>query len=99
MAQALGLSQVQAIFSERVTPATATNVANYAITGASGGLAISSVTLDPSQTNLTLNVSPLTEAGVYTLTVKGLADQPAAANLTASHSRATVLAGSYPPEE
>jgi len=99
MAQALGLSQVRAIFSERITPATATNVANYAITGANGGLPISSVTLDPSQTNLTLNVSPLTEGVVYTLTVNGLTDQSAAANLIASNSQATFLAASYEPQD
>ena len=99
MAQALGLSQVQAIFSERVTPATATNVANYTITGTNGGLTVSSVTLDTSQTNLTLNVSPLTEGVVYTLTVNGLTDQSAAANLIASNSQATFLAVSYAPQD
>ena len=96
-AQSLGLSQVQVLLSERITPASATNLANYSITGTNGSLLISGATLDASQSNVVLTVAAMTSQAVYTLTANNLADQSAAANVIASNSQATFLASVYTP--
>jgi len=96
-AQSLGLSQVWVLLSERITPASATNLANYSITGTNGSLLITSATLDGSQSNVVLAVATMTDQAVYTLTAKGLADQSAAANVIATNSQATFLASAYTP--
>ena len=93
----LGLSQVQVLLSERITPASATNLANYSITGTNGSLLIFSATLDASQSNVVLAVATMTYQAVYTLAVNGLADQSTAANVIASNSQATFLASVYTP--
>ncbi|MBI5384085.1 MAG: lamin tail domain-containing protein [Verrucomicrobia bacterium] len=98
-ARSLGLAQVQASFSERIAPATGTNRALYSVIDASGNVAISSAALDATQTNVLLEVSPLEENAVYTLTVNGLTDQAAAANLIASNSQATFIALSYASQD
>ena len=79
-ARATGLGLVQAFFSERVTVASAINLAHYALDGPGGTVSILSAALDPTQTNALLTVSPLTENASYTLTVTGLQDQSTAAN-------------------
>jgi hypothetical protein len=91
-AQSLGLSQVLARFSERVKPNTATNPANYAL---SGGISISGITLDASQSNVVISVSPLTDTALYTLTVNQVADQSVAANTVTNNSQATFYASLY----
>ncbi|MGH7969717.1 MAG: hypothetical protein ACREIC_13415, partial [Limisphaerales bacterium] len=45
-AQALGLSQVQASFSERISPATATNLANYVLSSSGGPVGLTGAVLD-----------------------------------------------------
>ena len=94
-AQALGPSQVQVSFSERINPATATNLSNYSITSSDGGLLISTATLDASQTDVLLGVSTMTDGGAYTLTVNNLADQSAAGNVIAPNSQAEFIASAY----
>lgn len=94
-AQSLGLGQVAAAFSERLTPTTATNKANYILTSTAGAIAITKLALDESQTNVVFDVSPLTEGVTYSLTVNGVTDQSAAGNVVASNSRATFTAASY----
>ncbi len=94
-AQALGLSQVQVSFSERLTPASATNVANYTLSSTNGPVTINSATLDFSQTNVLLATSALTDGGLYILTVNNLTDQSHAANVMASNSQAQFESGSY----
>ena len=96
-AQAQGLSQVQAGFSERITLTTATNLANYAITGTNGALVISSASLDASQSNVVLNVAAMIDGATYTLTVNNLADQSAAANVIAANSHTNFTATTYTP--
>ena len=96
-AQSLGLSRVQVLLSERITLASATNLANYSILGTNGGLLISSATLDASQSNVVLAVASMTDRAAYTLTVNHLTDQSAAANVIASNSLATFLASVYAP--
>jgi hypothetical protein len=65
-AQILGLSQVQVSFSERVTLGSATNLANYAISGTNGAVGILSAVLDASQTNVILSVNPMVDGRRYT---------------------------------
>ncbi len=55
-AQPLGLSQVEVSFSERISPASATNPANYSLSGPDGIVLIASAKLDGSQTNVVLAV-------------------------------------------
>ncbi|MCI0746497.1 MAG: lamin tail domain-containing protein [Verrucomicrobia subdivision 3 bacterium] len=95
LAQALGLTQVQIAFSERVAPATATNRFNYQITNSSGLLVISSAVLDGSQTNVLLNVSTMTEGAMYTLVVNNIADTSSAENLIAPNTTITFSALSF----
>src|SRR6478736_1233877 len=70
-AQSLGLNQVLARFSERLKLNTATNLANYSL---NGGISISTLTLDDSQSNVVLNVSTMADNVSYTLTVNNVAD-------------------------
>jgi len=91
-AQSLGLTQVLARFSERVKPNSATNVANYSL---SGGISISSITLDASQSNAVLSVTSLTDAALYTLTVNNVTDQSVAANTVTNNSQAQFFASIY----
>lgn len=94
-AQSLGLTQVVANFSERIQPATVANLANFSITGTNGSLAISSATLDASQSNVTLTVASMMNGAAYTLTVNNLADQSAAANTVTNNSQASFTVSTY----
>jgi hypothetical protein len=94
-AQSYGLSQVIAGFSERIKLSTATNRANYSLTGTNGSLVISNAVLDASQSNVVLTVATLTDRAFYTLTVNNLADQSAAANVIAPNSQAAFYASTY----
>lgn len=94
-AQSLGLNQVLARFSKRVKLNTATNPANYALYALTGGLTISTILLDDSQSNVVLNVSAMTDNTAYTLTVNNVADQTAAANTVTNNSRAQFFASIY----
>ena len=95
VAQPLALTQVQASFSKPISLATATNVANYQISGTNAPVAITSATLDASQTNITLTITPMSDGGVYTLTVNNLTDQSHASNIIASNSHVQFLASTY----
>jgi hypothetical protein len=96
-AQSMGLTQVQVLFSERITPASATNVANYSIAGTNGSLLISGAALDSSQSNVVLAVAAMTDQAIYTLTVNSVVDQSGAANVIATNSQATFIASVYAP--
>ena len=96
-AQSLGLTQVQLAFSERITPGTATNVVNFSVTGASGGVPVSGAVLDPSQSNIILTVAAMIDHATYTAKVSNVADQSAAGNVIAPNSIATFTAFSYAP--
>ncbi|MEO8428379.1 MAG: lamin tail domain-containing protein, partial [Verrucomicrobiota bacterium] len=98
-AQSLGLTQVKAVFSERVIAGSATNITNYSISSAAGELPVLSAAPDSSQTNVILNVNPLTEGALYTLTVSGISDLAAAANRIAANSQAMFVAVSYRPQD
>ena len=79
-ARSMGLGLVQVSFSERVSVASATDLAHYALTGPGGTVTILSVALDATETNALLAVVPLTENAAYTLAVNGVQDQAAVGN-------------------
>src|SRR5260370_16319211 len=82
-------SLVYVLFSKGVRIDTATNLANYSITNASGSLGISTAPLLAGSTTVMLATPPLTPATLYTLTVNGVVDLAVAANMRAPHSQAT----------
>jgi hypothetical protein len=94
-AQSLSLTQVVASFSEKLKPQTATNIANYSIAGTNGGLTISSVALDATQTNVILTTATMADRAPYTLTVNNVTDQSAAGNVIAPNSRVNFIASIY----
>lgn len=96
-AESFGLSQVQVRFSERITVASVTNLANYALSGTNGAVPIFSAVPDASQSNVLLNVSALTAGAVYTITLNNLADQSVAGNLIAPNSQASFSATVFTP--
>jgi len=74
LARAVNLPSLQGIdvvFSKPVDRATATNTANYAV---SGGVAVSGATLSADLRTVTLATAPLTRDAVYTLTVNNIRD-------------------------
>ena len=88
-ASAVGSLQVLVNFSERITAATATNLANYALTNINGVVSITNATLGVAQTNVLLDITPAFTGGISNiLTVNGLRDISAAANLIATNSQA-----------
>ena len=64
-------TQVALTFSKAVAPATATNKANYAL---SGGLTISAVTLSADQRTVTLTTSQQGKGSNYVVTVNNVTD-------------------------
>jgi len=96
-ANSAGLTQVLVTFSERIKFGTATNRANYSISGTNGGLLINSASLDGSQSNAVLAVASMNDGAPYTLTVNNLSDQSAAANVIAPNSQAVFTASIYTP--
>lgn len=91
-AQALSLTQVQLQFSERMAAAAATNRNHYAISNASGPIAITEARLDPSQSNVVLGVGLMVEGATYTLVANGLTDASSGANPLAPDTTATFTA-------
>ena len=94
-AQSQGLTQVAAKFSERIKPASVTNLANFSVTGTNGPVAVSAAVLDTSQSNVMLTVASMVDWAGYTLTVNNLADQSAAANTVTNNSQAAFVASVY----
>ncbi len=97
-AQSVGLGQVQVFFSKRVTARTATNIVNYSIADASASsLALLSAALDPSQTNVLLNVATMADGAPYTLIVNNVSAQTAAGTAVAANSEAHFTASLFTP--
>ena len=74
-AQCQGLNQVVAVLSKPITAATATNLANYSISGTNGLVTILGAALDVYPSNVVLSVNGLINGDTYTLTVNNLAAQ------------------------
>lgn len=94
-ANSAGLSQVMVNFSERLKISTATNLANYALSGTNGSLFPTSATLDASQSNVVLSGVAMIDRAPYTLTVNNVTDQSAAANVIPANSQASFIASIY----
>ena len=62
------------IFSKRITEASATNIANYAILGPGGAVAILGASLENPGNRVVLSTGPMVEGQNYTLTVNGVQD-------------------------
>ncbi|HOB31815.1 MAG TPA: lamin tail domain-containing protein, partial [Verrucomicrobiota bacterium] len=82
-------------FSEAVRPDTATNIANYAITGGGTSLQIFSATFGQSASNIILTTAPQLQGAIYTVTVSGVRDLASAANLIAPGSQTTFTSSQY----
>lgn len=96
-AQTLGLTQVFVAFSERIRNNTATNKANYVLTGTNGAVPISTAVPDASQSNVVLTVAALVEGAGYTIKVSNLADQSSVGNSIVANSQTNFIASSYIP--
>jgi hypothetical protein len=94
-AQSLGLNQVEVSLSKRITPASATNTANYSLTGPGGAMAIVSAAQDASQSNVVLTVATMTDQAAYVVTVNHLTDQTSGGNVIAANSQAGFVASIY----
>ena len=98
-ARSLGLAQVEVALSEKVTLTSATNKANYALSGPAGNVTISSATYVIGQSNVVLNVATMLDGASYTVTVNGLTDLSAAANRIQTNSQASFAASLWIPAD
>ncbi|HET7623793.1 MAG TPA: lamin tail domain-containing protein, partial [Verrucomicrobiae bacterium] len=73
-AQSYSTNGVDVFFSEILRPDTATNIANYALTGPDGPVPVTSATLDSSGSIVTLATAPLRIGSNYVLSVSGVRD-------------------------
>ena len=80
------LARGYVVFSERVTAATATNLANYSAAGTSGPLALSSPLLLDDRRTVVFTTARQTPGEVYTVTVGGVTDLSPQANMIAPGS-------------
>jgi len=90
-----GLSQVLVRFSERISAASATQLAHYSIMGTNAAVILQGATLDASQSNVILAVSGLIDRAHYIVAVNNVADQSAAGNLIVPNSQAAFIATAY----
>lgn len=94
-AQSLFPNEVQVLFSEPVRPDTATNTAHYAIAGRLGPLPVTGARFGESGAVVILTTASQIEGEIYTLTVQGVRDWAASANLIPPDSRATFVATAF----
>jgi regulation of enolase protein 1 (concanavalin A-like superfamily) len=85
------LDTVRLLFSEAVEPDSATNLANYAFVD---GLAITQISLDASNTTITLTTGPLVYGSNYTLVINGVRDLAMVPNIVATNTLVRFLASS-----
>jgi hypothetical protein len=94
-ANSFGLSQVIASFSQPLSPASASYLTNYVLSGAEGSLYISNAVLDASQSNVVLSVQSMQDAGLYTLTANNLANAFYPDSLIVPGSQTNFVAKAY----
>ena len=93
-----GVTAVALSFTERVRADTATNVANYFITNNAGApLAITSATLSPDLTNVSLVTATQTLGATYKLVINNVRDLAAASNSIAANTVGTFVTADYTP--
>src|SRR5207244_10532008 len=85
------LDTVRLLFSEPVEAATATNLANYVF---SNGLGITHISLDSSNTTVTLTTAPMVYGSNYTLVVNGVRDLAMVPNTIATNTLVNFLTSS-----
>lgn len=93
----VGLDRLLLTFSEPVTAASATNLANFTITSAGGALPVRGASLQPGGDSVLLVTAGQTEGTSYELVVNNIADQCTGANLIAPNSTTRFTALSYTP--
>jgi hypothetical protein len=83
-------------FNESVTSASATNTANYTV---SGGITVNSIAYDNATKKATLTISPLADGSSYSVTVNNIVDASTNANTmtTAYVSATSIFNASTPP--
>ena len=96
-AQSLGLTGVEVMFSAGITAETATNLANYTLTGPEGGLTLLSAAQDASGSNVVLTVGTMSNGATYTLTASNLANRFATNNLLPPNSQTSFIATAFAP--
>jgi hypothetical protein len=102
LVRATGLAlkpEVVIVFSEPVTAATAQNIANYKIDGAAGSVAVTSAALSPNARTVVLVTGPQTVGTKYTVTVNGVADTAAKANVMANAQTKFYSLGQLQPQD
>jgi hypothetical protein len=95
-AQGLGTNGVEAGFSEPLRPDTATNLANYLLSGPGGSVPLSAASLSADGRTVSLTAAPLTAGASYTLTVGGVRDVASSSNLIPPGSQAGFIASPWP---
>jgi len=81
-------------FDEAVLASSATNLANYTLTGPGGNVPLTSATLDVTSRLVSLAATTaLTEGATYTIRVNDVRDRSAAANPIAPNSERSFVAG------
>jgi len=93
--QSFGTAGVEVLFSEPVRLDTATNLANYTLTGPGGTVTIDMATIDSSETLVMLSTPPLTLNGIYTITVSNVRDQSLSQNVIAPGSQESFIVTPY----
>ncbi len=94
-ATSMGTSGADVVFSEPVREDTAIDLAHYGLTGPAGAVVIHAAVLDPAGDEVILSTDPLQVGATYVLTVNGLRDRAAAANLIPTNSQAAFVATPY----
>jgi len=77
------LGTVRLLFSKPMDPVTATNLANYVFTNGPG---ITQISLDSSNTTVTLTTAPMAYGSNYTLVINGVRDQAMVPNVIATNT-------------
>jgi hypothetical protein len=69
---ALAFNEIDLAFSQPLTAVSATNPANYTLTGANGNVAISGAALDASRSNVVLTTVAMVGGATYSLVISNL---------------------------
>ncbi len=96
-AESLGLTGVEVMFSAEITANTATNLANYTLTGPEGPLTLLSAVQDVSGSNVVLTVGTMSDGVTYTITASNLANLFATNSILPPASQTNFMASSFAP--
>ena len=94
-AESLGLTGVEVMFSAEITANTATNLANYTLTGPEGPLTLLSAAQDVSGSNVVLTVGTMSNGVTYTISASNLANVFATNNILPPDSHTNFIASSF----